>query len=159
MIGSANRDETVFPDADLGAVANREGEEGWGFGPAASVSLPVFDFPDVRALRLPNDCALVGVELTEDAVDLPSFHHPRAAAYVLGPERGVLSPELVAKCQHLVRIPTTFSLNPATAGAIVMYDRIRALGRFAPRPVSAGAEPTAPAPHVQGPPKRRRPQA
>jgi tRNA C32,U32 (ribose-2'-O)-methylase TrmJ len=68
---------------------------------------------------------------------------------VLGPERGVLSPELVARCQHLVRIPTAFSLNVATAGAIVMYDRIRTVGRFAPRPVSEGAEPTTAVPHVQ----------
>jgi tRNA C32,U32 (ribose-2'-O)-methylase TrmJ len=91
--------------------------------------------------------------------DLPSFPHPLRAAYVLGPERGVLSPELVARCQHLVRIPTMFSLNVATAGAIIMYDRVRMLGRFAPRPVGEGAEAPASAPHVQGQPKRRKPQA
>ena len=60
--------------------------------------------------------------------------HPLRAAYVLGPERGVLTPELAARCQHLVRIPAAFSLNVATAGAIVMYDRLRSLGPFASRP-------------------------
>src|SRR5262249_10261442 len=86
--------------------------------------------------------------------DLPSFPHPLQAAYVLGPERGALTRELAARCQHLVRIPSAFSLNVATAGAIVMYDRLRSLGRFGSRPVAAGAEAEPPRPHVQGGPKR-----
>jgi hypothetical protein len=69
---------------------------------------------------------------------------------VLGPERGALSPELAVRCWHLVRIPAAFSLNVATAGAIVMYDRLRSLGRFGSRPVAEQAEPPPPAPHVQG---------
>ena len=121
--------------------------------------LPLYQWPGLDAMRLPKGCSLVGVEILDGAADLPSFPHPLRAAYVLGPERGRLSPELVARCQHLVSIPTAFSLNVATAGAIIMYDRIRMLGRFAPRPVTEGAEPRAPTPHVQGGPKRRRPQA
>lgn len=108
-------------------------------------SLPVFEFPDARSLRLPKDCALVGVELTEDAVELPSFRHPRAAAYVLGPERGSLSPELTGMCDFVVKIPTRFCVNVGLAGAIVMYDRMISMGRFAPRPVGAGG-PTEPLP-------------
>ena len=80
------------------------------------------------------------MEILEEAHDLPSFPHPLRAAYVLGPERGALSPELAARCQHLVRIPAAFSLNLATAGAIVMYDRLRSLGRFASRPVAEGGD-------------------
>jgi len=57
---------------------------------------------------------------------------------VLGPERGALSPELVARCDYVVRIPTDFCINLAMAGAIVMYDRVRSLGRFPPRPVAEG---------------------
>ena len=121
--------------------------------------VPVYHWGTLDEMQLPKGCSLVGIEILDGAADLPSFPHPLRAAYVLGPERGVLSPELVARCQHLVRIPTAFSLNVATAGAIVMYDRIRTVGRFAPRPVSEGAEPTAAVPHVQGLPKRRRPQA
>ena len=83
---------------------------------------------------LPRGCSLVGVEILDEAADLPSFPHPLQAAYVLGPERGALTPELAARCQHLVRIPSAFSLNVATAGAIVMYDRLRSLGRFGSRP-------------------------
>mgnify|MGYP001172807552 CR=1 FL=1 len=60
------------------------------------------------------------------------------AAYVFGPERGNLSPELLARCDHLVRIPTRFCVNLAVAGSIVMYDRMISLGRFAERPVRVG---------------------
>ena len=57
--------------------------------------VPLYHFPDLASLTLPQGCRLVGVELTEDAIDLPSFRHPLNAAYVLGPERGSLSPALV----------------------------------------------------------------
>lgn len=118
--------------------------------------VPVFHWAEVSAVQLPKGCSLVGIEILDGATDLPSFPHPLQCAYVLGPERGVLSAELIARCDHLIRIPTHFSLNVATAGAIVMYDRLRALGRFAPRPVSEGTTAPELAPHVQGKPKRRR---
>jgi tRNA(Leu) C34 or U34 (ribose-2'-O)-methylase TrmL len=99
---------------------------------------------------LPRHCSLVGIELDETAVDLPSFAHPRQAAYVLGPERGSLSPEMVARCDHLIRIPTSFCLNQATAGAVVMYDRIKTLGRWPARPISPLSEPEPLPPHRFG---------
>ena len=118
--------------------------------------LPLYHWRSLADLKLPRGCSLVGVEILEAAHELPSFPHPVRAAYVLGPERGALSPELAAHCRHLVRIPAAFSLNLATAGAIVMYDRVRALGRFASRPVAEQGEAPGPEPHVQGSPKRRR---
>jgi tRNA G18 (ribose-2'-O)-methylase SpoU len=118
--------------------------------------LPLYHWKSVDELHLPRGCRLVGIELVEDAIELPAFAHPLQAAYVLGPERGVLSPELIARCAHLVRIPTAFSLNVATAGAIVMYDRLRALGRFGSRPVATGGAPEVMTEHVQGAPRRRR---
>ena len=99
-------------------------------------------------MMLPRGCALVGVEITDDAVELPSFHHPKSAAYILGPERGILDPELVARCDHVVRIPTKFSINVGLAGALVMYDRLMCMGLFAPRPHRPGG-PTEPAPVPQ----------
>ena len=105
---------------------------------AADEQVPFYAFESVESMRLPKGCALVGVELHDDATMLPSFRHPRQAAYVLGMERGSLSPELVECCDHIVKIPTSFSLNVATAGAIIMYDRVISLGRFADRPVSPG---------------------
>ena len=100
--------------------------------------LPHYDWTQVSELVLPAGCRLVGVELLDEAIDLPSFHHPPRAAYVLGPERGALSPELVARCDYVVRIPTSFCVNVAMAGAIVMYDRVKSLARFADRPIREG---------------------
>jgi tRNA G18 (ribose-2'-O)-methylase SpoU len=105
---------------------------------AASAHLPVYQYKDAGDLRLPQGCALVGVEITEDAVELPSFRHPLRAAYVFGAERLSLSPGVLARCQHVVRIPMRFSINVGMAGAIVMYDRLLTLGRFAERPVRPG---------------------
>lgn len=118
--------------------------------------VPFYAFPDLDAFRLPKGCALVGVELDERAVDLPSFRHPTRAAYVLGPERGSLSPALIGLCDHLVRIPTRFALNVGLAGALVMYDRVVTMGRHAPRPVAAGGPVEALPPPVFGRPVNRR---
>jgi len=115
----------------------------------AKDNIPVYLWPKADDMHLPGGCALVGVELTEDAVDLPSFHHPRQAAYILGPERGSLSPALQARCAHIVKIPTRFCINVATAGAIVMYDRMRALGGFPDRPLHEFG-PIAPKTHKHG---------
>ena len=106
-------------------------------------SLPYYRFDEPGELMLPKGCELVGIEITDDAVPLPSFHHPRRAAYVLGRERGSLTEGLLARCDHVVRIPSRFSVNLAVAGAMVMYDRMLCLGRFAPRPHRPGgpAEP------------------
>lgn len=110
----------------------------------AQLQVPVYDVPDVAALRLPRKCRLVGVELVDEAVALPSFRHPLQAAYVFGPERGSLSRPMLARCDHVVRIPTRFCVNVAVAGAIVMYDRMVSLGRFAERPVRSGGPPAGP---------------
>lgn len=107
--------------------------------------VPLWRFDDLDSLRLPDGCKLVGIEIHEDAAELPSFRHPLSAAYVLGPERSSLSPALMARCDHLVRIPTRFSLNLAVAGALVLYDRLLQHGRFADRPVMSGGASAAPA--------------
>ncbi|TAL04914.1 MAG: TrmH family RNA methyltransferase [Rhodospirillaceae bacterium] len=120
------------------AATYRRGEVGQSDTSDALANLPFYAFPSVADLLLPKGCALVGVELLDGAVELPSFTHPRCAAYVLGPERSSLSPALVARCDHLLRIPTRFCLNVGIAGALVMYDRLLTAGRFAPRPVMPG---------------------
>ena len=62
--------------------------------------LPHYNWGAVDDMALPHGCKLVGVELVEEAIDLPSFRHPLRAAYVLGPERGVLSEALLARFPH-----------------------------------------------------------
>ena len=74
-----------------------------------------------------------------EAGELPSFRHPTRAAYVLGPEMGDLSPEMLGQCQHVIKIPMKFCINVGVAGALVMYDRAISMGRFADRPVAPGA--------------------
>ena len=121
----------------------------------APENMPFYNFKSADQLVLADGCALIGVELTETAIDLPSFRHPRCAAYVFGPERGELSPSLMDQCSQIVQIPTKFCINVGTAGAIVMYDRIMTTGKFADRPVAQTGQITKRPPHIHGSPKRR----
>ena len=95
--------------------------------------LPFYEFPDESSLTLPHLCELVGIELMDEGGDLPSFKHPLQAAYILGPEKGSLSPPILKRCKHIVRIPTKFCINVGLAAAITMYDRMISLGRFSAR--------------------------
>jgi tRNA G18 (ribose-2'-O)-methylase SpoU len=122
---------TVAPNVDVQEmrVSDTAGSSG---------HMPFYVYEDVSKLALPRDCQLVGVEFLPDATDLPSFHHPLQAAYVLGPEMGNLSPEMIRLCHHVIKIPMKFCVNVGVAGALVMYDRLLSHGRFAPRAVSPG---------------------
>ena len=100
--------------------------------------IPLYIFGSARILALPEGCQLVGIEMTDDAAVLPSFRHPRSAAYVLSSERLGLSEEMLSLCDHVVKIPTRFLLNLAVAGALVLYDRLQSLDRFAPRSAMPG---------------------
>lgn len=101
-------------------------------------TVPYYQWDSIGDIVMPRECQMVGVELTEDAVELPEFKHPRMAAYVLGPERGSLSPEMQARCAHIIKIPTKFCINVSLAGALVMYDRVRSLGDWRDRPIMPG---------------------
>ena len=101
----------------------------------SALHLPFYRWPDFDMGRFPDEVVLVGVELTDDAVPLPSFRHPLNAAYVLGPEKGSLSPEVQDACAHIVRIPTAFCLNVGVAAALTLYDRSAMFGGHPPRPL------------------------
>jgi tRNA G18 (ribose-2'-O)-methylase SpoU len=103
--------------------------------------VPLYEWGTIGDIRLPKGCVLVGVEIDEAAIELPSFKHPLNAAYLLGPERGSLSDEAKGACAHLVKIPTKFSINVALAAALVMYDRTLTLGGYPARPVRSGGPP------------------
>lgn len=92
--------------------------------------LPLYQWASLDEMALPRECVLVGVELDERAVDLPTFRHPLKAAYLLGPEKGDLSEAAKARCAHLVKIPMRFCVNLSVAAAIVMYDRMLTLGGY-----------------------------
>ena len=98
-------------------------------------SLPTYYFDGVDNLNLPKGCQLVGVELLNDAEYLPSFRHPRLAAYILGSERYGLSKNILKKCDKIIKVPTKFSLNLALTGGIVLYDRLISMKNFNKRPL------------------------
>ena len=137
----------VFTVAATEAVVDPASDTG-----ASYDHMPWYAFDAPHELQLPTGCALVGVERTDDAIELPSFRHPQRAAYVLGPEGGSLSAELTERAEFVVKIPTRFCLNVATAGAVVMYDRLLTMGRFADRPVKPGGPTAARPDHVHGKP-------
>ena len=106
----------------------------------AQGALPFYAFERPEDFRLPLGCRLVGVEITDDAVELPRFRHPARAAYVFGAERYSLSPQMLSLCEFVVKIPTRFSINVGMAGAIVLYDRLLCLGGYGGRPVTPGGD-------------------
>jgi tRNA G18 (ribose-2'-O)-methylase SpoU len=116
---------------------------------------PFYEFPNLGSLVLPEKCSLVGVELIENSIDLPSFKHPARAAYVLGPERNSLSPEMVDRCEFVVKIPMQFCVNVSVAAAIIMYDRVQSIGRFQRRPERPGGPVEALPEPIFGEPKFR----
>lgn len=133
----------VAPDVDMRGIKASDTS-------GTADQIPYYQWTAPGTMALPKGCRLVGIELTEDAIDLPSFRHPDRAAYVLGPERGSLTPEMLSQCDHVIKIPISFCVNVAIAGAIVLYDRMLSRGRFAERPVGAGGPMEALKPHVQG---------
>lgn len=90
--------------------------------------VPYYQWDTIPDMALPRGCQLIGIEITDDAFDLPAFRHPLSAAYVLGAEKEGLSPAMLERCAAVVKIPTRFSLNVGLAGALVMYDRLLSLG-------------------------------
>lgn len=88
-------------------------------------STPLLPFVTVEDLRntLPHSCVLVGVELDERAQPIESFAHPERACYLLGAEDHGLTAGQRDLCHSIVQLPGEFSMNVATAGSIVMYDR------------------------------------
>lgn len=131
---------TVAPAVDIRAM--RASDTSGAFD-----HVPYYQYKSADELALPKGCRLVGVELVENSIELPSFRHPLRAAYVLGPEMGSLSKPMQERCEFIVKIPMKFCVNVGVAGALVMYDRMISLGRFAQRPVAAGG-PAVPLPET-----------
>jgi tRNA G18 (ribose-2'-O)-methylase SpoU len=89
--------------------------------------IPLFTYPDEATFSTlrPYDCPLVCIELDERAVPLPEFVHPERAVYLLGAEDNGLPPSILDRAQYVVQIPCPkpYSMNVATAGTLVLYDR------------------------------------
>lgn len=88
-------------------------------------SIPLYEYKDFDELAIPYDCQLIGIELTDQSISLPEFKHPKRAIYILGAEDSGLSKAVLEKCVSVVQVPSAkpFSLNVASTGTVVLYDR------------------------------------
>lgn len=101
--------------------------------------IPTFVVDDILEAT-PHGCHRVAVEIRDDAISLFDFVHPRSAFYIFGPEDNSIPERIVARCQHVVSIPTAYCLNLAATVNVVLYDRARkrdALARHFARRVAA----------------------
>ncbi len=97
--------------------------------------IPLYHYGSIEDLKshLPFCTRLVAVELIDGAISLPAYAHPQQACYLLGAEDHGLNDESLALCHDVIQVPgATRCLNVATAGSIVLYDRVTRLSLLAP---------------------------
>lgn len=95
--------------------------------PNTTLHIPLFHFDSIEDLvtHLPNSTPLVGIELDPRGEKLHEYTHPQRAVYLLGAEDHGLPQHVIDRCHSLVEIAAVEaqSMNVATAGSIVIYDR------------------------------------
>lgn len=102
--------------------------------PKTPLHIPLFNFQTIEDLHahLPKGAPLIGVELDPRGKKLPDYKHPERGVYLLGAEDRGLPQNVIDMCHDLVEIPTPEpqSMNVATAGSIMLYDRhVKAMAR------------------------------
>jgi tRNA G18 (ribose-2'-O)-methylase SpoU len=80
------------------------------------------DFDDFNEHR-PFDCKLIGIELTENTIEVSNYIHPKNAIYLLGAEDHGLTTQALRSCQDIIKLYGERSMNVSVAGSIVLYDR------------------------------------
>lgn len=92
---------------------------------ASTRHIPYFNYMDTEDFvkHRPMYADVFTIEITDKAWNLVNFAHPKQALYMLGSEGGGISKELLSLFPS-IQIPSRNCLNLATAGSIVMYDRI-----------------------------------
>lgn len=85
--------------------------------------IPTLGVDDLTQV-VPEGATPVVVELTRDALPLPSFKHPKKAFYIFGPEDGSVDRQLVNWAKHVVYIPTLGCMNLAATVNVLLYDRL-----------------------------------
>jgi tRNA G18 (ribose-2'-O)-methylase SpoU len=91
-----------------------------------NIPLRVYDSVESLRQNLPYSTQLIAVE--QGGMDVGEFQHPARACYLLGAEDHGLPAKEIGLCHGVVTLPAVRagSLNVAVAGALVMYDRLRA---------------------------------
>lgn len=89
--------------------------------------IPLTGTDDLASIK-PEGAKVVVIELIEGATPLPEFEHPENAFYILGPEDGSISKDVLKWCDEVVYIPTIGCMNLAATCNVVLYDRLAKLG-------------------------------
>lgn len=89
-------------------------------------TVPLYHYESIENFShsIPYSCLVVGLEFSQTACKVENFVHPERCIYLLGAEDSGLSKEAIKICHQLVVLPGENCLNVATAGSIIMYDRI-----------------------------------
>ena len=89
-------------------------------------NIPLYHYIDFDIFyeNMPKDCILLGIELTDMAININEFNHPKRAIYLLGSEDGGLPNRIVNRCHSVIVLPGKYCLNVSIAGSIVMFDRL-----------------------------------
>jgi tRNA G18 (ribose-2'-O)-methylase SpoU len=85
-----------------------------------------FDGAEAFLAGMPEAAQVIAIECDAGRPTMPlsRFVHPERAVYVLGAEDRGVSATILNACSAVVEIPSRYCLNVATAGAIVLYDRV-----------------------------------
>lgn len=128
-VGTLWRSANIFGASFIAVIAGRYQKQA-SDTMATHRHVPLYHFDTFAAFRegQPLGCRIVAVELCEGARNVVDYAHPEQAVYLLGPEDGSLSPDILAACHSRLVIPGTHCLNLAVAGSVIMYDRIAKAG-------------------------------
>lgn len=88
--------------------------------------IPLYHYTDYDDFfrHIPYNCPVVAVELTDHSIPLEEYKHPERCIYLLGAEDNGLPENILVRCQDTVQLIGDYCMNVATAGSIVMYDRV-----------------------------------
>jgi tRNA G18 (ribose-2'-O)-methylase SpoU len=123
-IGTLWRSAYLYDAAFIATIGRR-------YSPQASDTtntdrhIPLYEYTNFEEFlrNRPFGCLIVAVE--QYGSQLGEFHHPERCIYLLGAEDYGLPQNILAQCDYHIELesPKKISMNVATAGAIVMYDR------------------------------------
>lgn len=87
--------------------------------------IPLREYADMDTFiaSLPQSCPVIAIEM--GGKPLANFVHPESAIYLLGAEDHGIPDAALARCHHVISLPSvrTASYNVAVAGSLVMFDR------------------------------------
>lgn len=121
--GTLIRSASAFGADYVFTISDRYGGEPSAVGHDRHIPIFQYDTIDEWIDNLPRDTTPVAIELDDNAVPLEKYNHPERASYLLGPEDGDI-PEQIINQYQTVKIPSDYCLNVATAGSVVLYDRV-----------------------------------